>query len=88
MAMQLVKKTPEYSIFKRGDNRYAVTDANKKPVNGDDKVRVLVAQGLIKVSAPAPQEAPAAAETAPEDTAAEPAAEAAAVETPDEDEVQ
>ena len=98
MAMQLIKKTPQYSIFKRGDNRYAVTDANKQPVNGDDKVRILVAQGLIKASAPAPQEVPAATEATPEDaaadttqsaeTAAQPATEATAGETPDADEPQ
>ena len=39
MAMKLVKKTAEYSIFQRGDERYAVQDANKNAVNGDDKVR-------------------------------------------------
>ena len=41
MAMKLVKKTPEYKIFMRGDDRYAVQDANGKPVNGEEKVRIL-----------------------------------------------
>lgn len=39
MAMKVVKKTDEYTIYQRGDERYAVQDAKKKPVNGDDKVR-------------------------------------------------
>ena len=53
MAMKLVKKTDEYSIYQRGDNRYAVKDANKKPVNGDDKTRILLAEDLIKAVLPA-----------------------------------
>jgi hypothetical protein len=53
MAMKLVKKTAEYSIHQRGDERYAVMDANKLPVNGDEKVRILVAEDLIKATLPA-----------------------------------
>jgi hypothetical protein len=53
MAMKLVKKTAEYSIYQRGDERYAVMDANKLPVNGDEKVRILVAEDLIKATLPA-----------------------------------
>jgi len=68
MAMKLVKKTAEYSIYQRGDERYAVKDADKKAVNGDEKVRILVAEGLITVTAPAekPAEEDAAEETAEE----------------------
>ena len=53
MAMKLVKKTAEYSIYKRGDERYAVKDANKKAVNGEEKARILLAEDLIKVTLPA-----------------------------------
>ncbi len=53
MAMKLVKKTDDYSIYARGDDRYAVKDAAKNPVNGDDKVRILVEEGLIKAALPA-----------------------------------
>jgi hypothetical protein len=85
MAMKLVKKTDEYSIYKRGDERYAVQDAQKNPVNGDEKARILVAESLIKeaVSAKPAEEAPA--EEAPvEEAAAEeaPAEEAPAEEAP------
>ena len=52
MAMKLVLKTAEHKIFLRGDNRYAVQDANGKPVNGEEKVNILIAAELIKVTAP------------------------------------
>ncbi|NQX89937.1 MAG: hypothetical protein HRT77_14865 [Halioglobus sp.] len=49
--MQLVKKTKEYSIYQRRDERYAVKDADKNPVNGEEKVLILVEEELIKVGA-------------------------------------
>jgi hypothetical protein len=70
MAMKLVKKTADYSIYQRGDERYAVKDGNNKSVNGEDKARVLLEAGLIKASVAAP--------AAPEEPAAEVAEEAAA----------
>jgi len=82
MAMKLVKKTAEYSIYQRSDDRYAVKDSNKNAVNGDEKVRILVAEDLVKVTLPAE---PVAEEPAEEEAAAEKAAveEAAAEETPE-----
>lgn len=88
MAMKLVKKTEEYSIYQRSDNRYAVKDAEKNAVNGEDKVRILVAEDLIKAAVPAAApaeeaEAEAAAEATAEEAAAEeeaPAEDAAAEE--------
>lgn len=65
MAMKLIKKTAEYKIFMRGDDRYAVQDASGKPVNGEEKVRILVEEDLIKVTLPSPEEEVAE----PEDTA-------------------
>ena len=50
MAMKLIKKTADYKIFMRGDERYAVQDANGKPINGEEKVKILVAEDLIKVA--------------------------------------
>jgi len=85
MAMKLVKKTAEYTIFKRGDDRYAVQDASKKAVNGEEKVRILLAEDLIKAAAPAaPVVEEAAAEEAPAEEAA--AEEAPAEEAPAEEE--
>ena len=78
MAMKLVRKTAEYKIFLRGDNRYAVQNANGKPVNGEEKVNILIAEELIKVTAPT--EATPAVEKTVEDVAAEAAEEVAAEE--------
>jgi len=44
MAMKLIKKTAEYKIFMRGDDRYAVQDASGRPINGEEKVKILVAE--------------------------------------------
>ena len=86
MSMKLVKKTDEYSIYQRRDGRYAVQDANKNAVNGDDKARILVAEELIKVTLPSPAEPEEAAEAeaaegeGAEEAAAEEAAEEAGAE--------
>ena len=78
MAMKLIKKSADYKIFVRGDDRYAVQDSNGRSVNGEEKVRILVEEELIKVAVPS---APAAAadevEAVAEEAAEEPAAEAA-----------
>ena len=91
MAMKLVRKTADYKIFLRGDNRYAVQNAAGKPVNGEEKVNILIAEELVTVSAPpAPEpevveteEEVVAEEAAEEEVAAgEPAAEEAPAEEP------
>lgn len=75
--MKVVKKTDDYTILQRRDNRYAVIDSNKKPVNGDEKVKILVTEELLKVTLPAPKEEEAPAEEAPaEEAAAEDSGEA------------
>ena len=75
--MKTVKKTSEYTVFQRRDGRYAVVGADKKPVNGEEKVKILLAEELIKVTAPAPAAEPeeAAAEEAPAEESSEAAAE-------------
>jgi hypothetical protein len=54
--MTIVKKTDTYSISKRRDGRYSVVGSNGKAINGDDKIAILKAEDLIKVTAPAPVE--------------------------------
>ena len=76
MAMKLIKKSADYKIFVRGDDRYAVQDSNGRSVNGEEKVRILVEEELIKVAVPsAPaavaDEVEAVAEEAAEELAAE-----------------
>ena len=56
MAMKLIKKVADYKIFMRGDDRYAIQDANGKPVNGEKKVRILVEEDLIRVTLPSAKE--------------------------------
>ena len=78
MAMKLIKKTAEYKIFMRGDDRYAIQDASGKPVNGEEKVRILVEEDLIKVTLPSPKKEVAESEDTADggDETAEVAAEA------------
>ena len=87
MAMKLVKKTDDYSIYQRGDKRYAVEDASKSAVNGEEKVRILVEEGLITVSVAAAPEAVVeeAAEEAAEEVVEEATEEVAAEEAPAEE---
>ncbi len=44
--MKVIKKTKEYVVYQKGSGRYAVKDADKNWVNGEEKVKVLLAEGL------------------------------------------
>lgn len=46
--MKLIKKTAEYTVLQRRDNRYSVRGANNKWINGDDKVEILYKEELLK----------------------------------------
>ncbi len=63
--MKVVKQTAEYTIYQKRNERYAVKGSNKKFVNGEDKVKILLSEELIKLSEPAeqPAEEPAEEET-------------------------
>ena len=85
--MKVVVTNDEYTIYQRRDGRYAVEGADKKPINGDEKVTILLANELISVTPPAAPEEEAAPEAAEEAEAAEtetaetePEAEAAAAD--------
>ena len=84
--MKVVVTNDEYTIYRRRDGRYAVEGADKRPINGDEKITILLANELISVAPPAapkeeaaPEEAEAAETEAEAAEAgdAEPAAEAA-----------
>jgi hypothetical protein len=62
--MKAVKKTSEYTIFEKRSGRYAVQDDQRKFLRGDDKTRILLAEGLIKKSEPRPASEPPAEEAA------------------------
>ena len=72
--MKVVKTTAEYTVFQRGDGRYAVRAKGRTWINGEDKVEILYNEGLLKKpepkAEPEPEEAPAE-----EASAEEPAAE-------------
>lgn len=73
--METVKKTSEYTIVKKRNGRYGVRAAGRKWVNAEEKVKILLAEGLITVSEPKAEE-----------PAEEPAEEAAAEEAAGEEE--
>ncbi|MEM7436183.1 MAG: hypothetical protein AAF436_13580 [Myxococcota bacterium] len=79
--MEIVKQTPEYEIIKKRSGRYGVRNAQRKWVNGEEKVKILIAEKLIK--APEPKPEPPAEEATAEDAATEEAGaeDAAAEET-------
>ena len=62
--MKLVKKTAEYSVFQRRDNRYAVRSDSAQWINGDAKVEILYKEELLKK--PEPKAEPVVEETAAE----------------------
>ncbi|MEO0442506.1 MAG: hypothetical protein AAFZ92_02030 [Pseudomonadota bacterium] len=67
--MKIEKKTAEYTVFKRADSRYAVKGNNKKFINGEDKVKILIAEGLLEAPKPKAEAAPAESEVAEESAA-------------------
>jgi hypothetical protein len=70
--MKVVKKTKEYVVYQKSSGRYAVKGADKNWVNADEKVKILLAEKLIKafvppapaVEEPEPEAAPAPVEEA------------------------
>ena len=85
--MKLIMRTDDYTIYQRRDSRYAVQDANKAPINGDEKVTILLKHELVKapeVKQPDPEPEAEAVE-ATEEAQAEAEAEAPAEEAPAEE---
>lgn len=66
--MKTVASTDEYTIYQRRDERYAVKGADKQPINGDEKVAILLKHELITAPEPMAPESQAPAE---EEAAAE-----------------
>ena len=61
--MEIIKQSKEYTIYKKRNGRHAVQvkKSNKKVwINGEEKVQILLKEGLIKLSEARPaEEAPA-----------------------------
>jgi hypothetical protein len=47
--MKVVKKTDEYTVLEKKSGRYAVLDKKKNLVNAEEKVKILLSEGLIKL---------------------------------------
>lgn len=73
--MKVAQKTDTHTIYQKRSGRYAVKDADRRWVNGEDKTKVLLDAGLIKRSepkaAPAEAEPPAEEESPAEEAPAE-----------------
>ncbi len=68
--MEVVKKADNYTVFKKRNGRFAVKSPLNKFMNADEKTKILLAEGLIKVTAPKKVEEPVAEESAAEETPA------------------
>jgi hypothetical protein len=49
-----VKKTDQYTIYKKRNGRFGVLGKNKKWINGNEKAKILLNEGLIKALLKAP----------------------------------
>ena len=79
--MKTVASTDAYTIVQRKDDRYAVVGANKKPINAEEKVAILLEHGLITAPAPkAPEPEPEVEAEAETEATAEDAGDAEASE--------
>ena len=50
--MEVVKKLKTHVIFKKKSGRFAVKAKSGAPINGEEKTKILLAEGLIKIDAP------------------------------------
>ena len=81
--MKVLKQTDDYTVYQKRSGRYAVVGSDKKNINGEDKVKILVAEGIVKQAVAAPE--PEVVEETVEEAATEEVAEEAAEETPEEE---
>ena len=70
--MKKIQQAGDYSIFQKRSGRYAVQDKEKNWVNAEDKAKILLDAGLVKITPPKPPE--------PEQTEETPAEEGATAE--------
>jgi hypothetical protein len=48
MPIEMVKKTESYTILKKRSGRYGIRDNRRKWIHGEQKVKILLQEGLIK----------------------------------------
>jgi hypothetical protein len=83
--MESVKKTEEYEIVKKRSGRYAVRDAKRNWLKGDEKVKILLAEKLIKAPVPKSKEPEPVPEASAPEGSTDAADEAVAEEAPAEE---
>ena len=66
MKMEKVKEGKEFTVFKKKSGRFCVKSEKGKWINGEEKTKILLAEKLIKVSAPKKKEEAPAEEAAAE----------------------
>ena len=71
--MEIVKETEDYQIVKKRSGRYGIRKRDRSWITGDEKVKILLDEGLIKLSQPAkqPEPEPEPAEVADSDEGAD-----------------
>lgn len=83
--MKTVKSTDQYTVYQKRSGRYAVTSNQGAPINQEDKVKILLAEGLIAAPAPKAPEPEAPAEDVAEEAVAEDTAEEATEDAAEEE---
>lgn len=71
--MEAIKTTAEYTIYKKRSGRFGVQGNNKKWINGEEKIKILLDAKLIKATPSKKIEEPteeSSEATAPQATAA------------------
>ena len=83
------KKNPDYKLIEKRSKRWSVLGKDGKYISGEEKVKILIAEGKIKVDKPKKKVEEPVAEVATEEVAAEaPAEEAPAEEAPAEEKAE
>ena len=79
--MKVITKTDEYTIYQKRSERYAIKNAQRHWINGDEKVAILLKHKLVAQAKGKSPEAEPAEEASAEDATETAAAETAAAET-------
>lgn len=60
MKIETVKKTKDYTIFKKRSGRFCIQSNNGKWINKEDKIKILLSEKLIVAIVPKKKEEPKA----------------------------
>jgi len=54
--MEKIKTTAEYTLFKKRSGTYAILSNQNKYIHGEEKIKILLSEKLITITAPTPKE--------------------------------